>query len=468
MDINACPPGGIASGSFSATVPRCEGAPPEAVRLAAFGPVTGHDGSGAPLPGVGPHDFSLAQPVYGAASPRANREVVHMWSTPRADAAQFVVRACPSAWCATQSWLASRLCGALGLATPTALLVRGCSLAFDGTHAPERLYLATTYLPAYRALGQWLEGDAAWRVIDGGRGGAGDACKQARHEAREIGWQMEQRVANAAQARADAQAYAAIVKARNDRRAMLCRALPDVYQCALERHYIAALWLGNRDLCNASMGNIGVWRDKNDLPYIMTVDFSTCLGLAVQGEREAEGDGVVRRRGQAFASLGAPRCPGRAERSDTSHYGSVILEGALADLTQFRHGEYCAPFARRLSRWTCAADSKTALDELKDPTGVRALAAEMAYRLARIGAPDILPWAASASDIARALPAGNGSDRSTEDPDSQVHRILSRRDCLVTLLGGKSAAQAWEQLYPTRAAAIKAQQSPFLTPEREA
>ncbi|EON11084.1 hypothetical protein [Pandoraea sp. SD6-2] len=470
MDINACSPTGIASGRFSAVGAQREGALPGTAPLAAFGPVTGHDGSGSPLPPVGPHDFSEAQPVHDAVPSGVSRETARLWLAPHAEAAQFVVRACPSAWRAAQSWFASRLCGALGLATPAAFLVRGCSSAFDGTHAPERLYLATAYLPAYRALGQWLETDTAWRVIDGVRGGADEACKQARAEVHEIGRRMEQRGANAAQARTDAQAYAAIVKARNDRRAMLCRALPDVYQCALERHYIAALWLGNWNLCDAAMGNIGVWRDKNDLPYIMTVDFSACLGSEVQGERD--GDGVTLPRGQAFASSEASRWPGlsgrpdMSHRSPASHYGAVIPEGALTDLTQFRHGGHCAPFARRLDALTPAADGKTVLDELKDPTGVHALAAEMAYRLGRIGASDILPWAANAHDIARAFPAGTTNDGSTDDPDSQAHRILSRRDCLVTLLGGTWAAQAWERLYPTRAAAIQAQQSPFLTSER--
>ncbi|VVE46914.1 hypothetical protein PHO31112_04457 [Pandoraea horticolens] len=470
MDINACLPAGIASGRFSAAGAQREGAPPDTAPFAAFGPVTGHDGSGAPLPPVGPHDFSEAQPVHDVVPSGVSRETARLWLAPHAEAAQFVVRACPGARSAAQSWFASRLCGALGLATPTAFLVHGCSSAFDGTHAPERLYLATTYLPAYRALGQWLETDAAWRVIDGVRGGAGEACKQARAEAHEIGRLMAQRGTNAAQARTDAQAHAAIVKARNDRRTMLCRALPDVYQCALERHYIAALWLGNGNLCDAAMGNIGVWRDKNDLPYIMTVDFSACLGSGGQGERE--GDGMTLPRGQAFASSEASRWPGLSGRPDasrishTSHYGAVIPEGTLTDVTQFRHGEHCAPFARRLGALTPATDGKTVFDEMKDPTGVRALAAEMAYRLGRIGASDILPWAADAHDIAQAFPAGTGNDGSVDEPDSQVHRILSRRDCLVTLLGGTWAAQAWERLYPTRAAAIRAQQSPFLTPER--
>ncbi|VVE50841.1 hypothetical protein [Pandoraea fibrosis] len=466
MDINACPPGGIASGSFSAVRQQRDAAAPEVVPLAAFGPVTGHDGSGAPLPPVGPHDFSEAQPVHEAGSQDARRGAVRMSLSPHAEAAQFVVSACPSARRATLAWFASRLCGALGLATPTVLLVRGCSLAFDGTHAPERLYLATSYLPAYRPLGPWLESDAAWRVIDGVRGGADDACRRARAEAHEIGGQMAQRVPHAVQARTDAQAYADIVKARNDRRTTLCRALPDVYQCALERHYIAALWLGNRDLCDAFMGNIGVWRDKNDLPYIMTVDFSACLGAGIQEACAGDGEGMQPR--HVPASPDALRRGGHSGQPDTSPYGALIPDSALVDTTQFRQGAYCAPFARRLGGLTPAADAKTLLDEMKDPTGVRALAAEMAYRLGRIGASDILPWAASADDMARALPAGTGtaSDGSIDDPDSQVHRILSRRDCLVTMLGGTWAAQAWERLFPMRAAAIKAQQSPFLTPER--
>ena len=477
MDINAYPPGGPASCRFSTVRAQREAAPPQTGPLATFGPVTGHDGSGVPLPPIGPHDFSAARPVHDAVSKVATPETARMSLTPHANAAQYVVRAYPDARSATQSWFASRLCGALGLATPTALLVQGCSLAFDGTQAPERLYLATTYLPAYESLGEWLEGDAAWRVIDGARGGVDDACRQARAEAHEIGRQMASLVAGAGGgslgARAVARAYAAAVTVRNDRRAVLCRALPDVYQCALERHYIAALWLGNRDLCNAFMGNIGVWRDKNDLPYIMTVDFSTCLGLSVQGVREGSGDGGALPQGPAPASSpsagspGSPGSPGSQLRSaslDAAPYDAVIPEGALADLTPFSHGEYYGPFVRRLSGLTFAVDGRTVLDELKDPTGVRALAAEMAYRLGRIDASDILPWAVGASDIARGLPDCTADAGVAEHPDSQVHRILSRRDCLVTLLGGTRAAQAWERLYPMRAAAIKAQQSPFLAP----
>lgn len=471
MDINACSPGGIAAGSFSTVRPERNAAVPEPVPLAAFGPVTGHDGSGASLPPAGPYDFSEAQPVHEAEPPGASRETVRMSLGQRADAAQFVVRACPSTWRATQAWFASRLWGALGLATPTTLLVRGCSLAFDGTHAPERVYLAITDLPAYRPLGQWLEGDAAWRVIDGARGGADDACRQARAEVDEIGRQMAQRATLAAQRPTNAHAHAVAVEARNDRRAVLCRALPDVYQCALERHYIAALWLDNRDLCDAFMGNIGVWRDKDDLPYIMTVDFRACFGAAVPGEWDGGGegghDGERSRHRQGLASHGALHRAGRSGQSDTGTFGALIPEGALTDSTRFRHGKYCTPFARRLGAMTLTTDARTMLDEMKDPTGVRALAAEMAYRLGRIGASDILPWAASASLIARAVPACNGGtdDERVDDPETLVHRILSRRDCLATLLGGTWAAQAWERLYPMRAAAIKARQSPFLTPE---
>lgn len=475
MDINAYPPGGTSSCRFSTARAQREKAPPETGPLATFGPVTGHDGSGVPLPPIGPHDFSAARPVHDAVSTVATLETARMSLTPHANAAQYVVRACPDARSATQSWFASRLCGALGLATPTALLVRGCSLAFDGTQAPERLYLATTYLPTYEPLGQWLEGDAAWRVIDGVRGGVDEACRQARAEAHEIGRQMAPLVAGVSSGPLGAcdamKAYGAAVMARNDRRAVLCRALPDVYQCALERHYIAALWLGNRDLCNAFMGNIGVWRDKNDLPYIMTVDFNTCLGLRVQRVQDDSGEGVALPQGPALASmppLGARRSPLRTGCPDATHYDAVIPEGALADLTPFSHGEYCAPFVRRLSGLTSAVDGRTVLDELKNPTGVRALAAEMAYRLGRIDASDILPWAADAGDIARALPACTADAGVAEHPDSQVHRILSRRDSLVALLGGTRAAQAWERLYPMRAAAIRAQQAPFLTPERNA
>ncbi|AJC19414.1 hypothetical protein RO07_00915 [Pandoraea pulmonicola] len=321
--------------------------------------------------------------------------------------AQYVVRSHPSAASATQAWLASRLCGALGLATPTAILVRGCSLAVDGIHDPERLYLATPFLPAYESLGRWLEGDAAWRVIDGVPGGASPACGQARTEARELGRQVA-RLADAV----GPQAGAAAMQARNAHRAVLYGALPDVYQCALERHRLAAMWLDNRDLFDGDMGNLGIWRDKNDLPYAMTVDFTGCLGMAA-------------------TPAGAPRC---------------LRSGASAMLGR-RLGEL------RAADWTNAMP-----DVLKDPVGVYALAAEMAYRLGRIGTSDILPWAS----VVSALTERFGGDGGGDAPHARIDRILARRDSLVALLGGTNAAQTWARMYPTRAAAIGAQQSRFL------
>ncbi|VVD94620.1 hypothetical protein PNO31109_01789 [Pandoraea nosoerga] len=60
------------------------------------------------------------------------------------------------------------------------------------------------------------------------------------------------------------------------------RGLPDVYQCILERHYLAALRLDNRALYDGEMRNLGViWRDKNDPPYATTVNFTGCLAAGM-------------------------------------------------------------------------------------------------------------------------------------------------------------------------------------------
>ncbi|WP_374621026.1 hypothetical protein [Pandoraea sp.] len=430
MELNAYPLGGHSVGSpanVSAVRAKRAELLPEAGPLGTFGAVTGHDGSGAPLPPIGPFDFSAARRVHDDIAMGASGAVVRLTFEAHAHATQYLVRASPNVGHATRTWLASRLFGALGLATPTAMLVRGCSLAFDGTQAPERIYLATTYLPAYRALGEWLEGDAARRAIEGAQGVQGgviDACERARDGALAAGRQMASVLEQAgagplgALAGAAAQAHADAARARHEMRGVLCRSLPDVYRCALERHYVAALWLGNRDVCNAFMDNVGVWRDKNDLPYMMTVDFRRCLDFDSQ-------------------------CP-------------------LTEVTQFCCDDPFASFVRGLTGLADTAPGKTVLDELKDPTGVRALAAEMAFRLGRITGHAILPWIESAHEAVRsASPVAEGAAPAW-DRDGFVSQILARRDSLVALLGGPWAAQAWAQLYPMRARAIEAQQEPFL------
>ncbi|VVE46146.1 hypothetical protein PEP31012_04448 [Pandoraea eparura] len=438
MDVNAYPSRGHAAGSAASAAlarPKRADVLPEAGPLGTFGAVTGHDGSGAPLPPIGPYDFSAAQRVHDAHPAAVSKAAVRLSFEAHAQAPQYVVSAFPSAWHATRTWLASRLFGALGLATPTAMLVRGCSLAFDGTQAPERIYLATTYLPIYRPLGKWLEGEAAWRAIEGAdgaqrlqrtRGGDEVAGAHARNGAREAGRRMAQVLAQSGGAPVDAltgasaQAYADATRMRHDMRGVLCGCLPDVYQCALARQYVAALWLGNRDLCRDVMKNVGVWRDKNDLPYMMTVDFRDCLDAG--------------------------------------------LQGTLADLTPFCGGAPLTAFIRRLTGLSPTADSKTVLDELKNPTGARALAAEMAFRLGRISAHDIVPWVDMAHDVARVASRAGEATPAAEDRRDFVNHLLDRRDRLVTLLGGAWAAQAWTQLYPTRARAIEAHQAPFLGP----
>ncbi|VVE25214.1 hypothetical protein [Pandoraea cepalis] len=441
MDVNAYRFRGHAAGSAaSPTAARPTRAEllPEAGPLGTFGAVTGHDGSGAPLPPIGPYDFSAARRVHDALPAAGPGTAVRLSFDADAQAPQYVVTAFPSPGHATRTWLASRLFGALGLATPTAMLVRGCSLAFDGTQAPERIYLATTYLPVYRPLGEWLEGEAAWRAIEGAdgaqllqraRGCDGAVGTRARDGALEAGRQMAQVLAQSggapidALAGAAAQSYAEAARRRHEMRGVLCGCLPDVYQCALARQYVAALWLGNRDLCRDVMENVGVWRDQNDLPYMMTVDFRTCLDAGFQG--------------------------------------------TLVDLTPFRGGEPFTAFIRRLTGVSQAADSKTVLDELKNPTGARALAAEMAFRLGRISADDIVPWVDVAHDVVCAASRAAEAAEATPAAEARggfVNQLLDRRDRLVTLLGGAWAAQAWTQLYPTRARAIEAHQAPFLLP----
>ncbi|VVE29982.1 hypothetical protein [Pandoraea terrigena] len=438
MDVNAYPIGGHAvSSPANATAARPKRADvlPEADAFGTFGAVTGHDGSGAPLPPIGPCDFSAARRVHDALPAGDSGVAVRLSFDADAQAPQYVVTAFPSAAHATRTWLASRLFGALGLATPTAMLVRGCSLAFDGTRAPDRIYLATTYLPMYRPLGQWLEGEAARRAIEGADGAQlslrahdaqGDASSRARDGAREAGRQMARVLVRSggsptgALAGDAAQTYADAARKRNEMRGVLCGCLPDVYQCALARQYVAALWLGNRDLCNDVMENVGVWRDKNDLPYMMTVDFRACLDSGFQG--------------------------------------------TLSDMTPFRCGEPFTAFIRRLTGLSQTVDSKTVLDELKNPTGARALAAEMAFRLGRISAHHVVPWIDAEHEVVCATSRVAGATSVAEDLGEFVNRLLARRDSLVTRLGGAWAAQAWAQLYPMRARAIETHQAPFLGP----
>ncbi|MCE4060523.1 hypothetical protein LXM60_09950 [Pandoraea sputorum] len=410
----------------------CAGLLPEAGPQGIFGAVVGHDGSGASLPDIGPYDFSSATRVTEAMPMGSTGAAVRMSLTPHADMPQYVVKACPSAGHAAQAWLASRLFGAVGLATPTAVLARGCSQAFDGTLDPARVYLATTFLSRYQDLGDWLESDDAWRVFEGKTGVDGlDVCglQQARDEAMAAGRQMAGLVASNgvpfhALSGEAAKGYADALARRNVMRHRLCHALPDVYQCALERHYVAALWLGNGNLCNVFMGNIGVWRDKNDLPYAMSLDF------------------------------------------DAADFTDTPAANALADLSQFRYGDHYAPLVRRLKGLTGEASNKTVLDELKNPVGVRALAAEMAYRLGRISEQNIRPWAQSAHAVARAgsaaCGASSGAAAACCEPDALVTRLLARRDHLVERLGGTWAAQIWARMYDTRARAVDARQEPFL------
>ncbi|MFJ2994053.1 hypothetical protein [Pandoraea sp. NPDC087047] len=477
MDLNACPfLNPCINTSSGAAAPPRDDLLPEAGPLGTFGAVIGHDGSGAPLPGIGPYDFSAATRVPDAVPPDRAGNAVRMSLTQQAHASQYVVKACPSAWHAAQAWLASRLFGALGLATPTAILVKGCSQAFDGTQAPERIYLATTYLPVYRHLGDWLEGDAAWRVIEGSHDDPIQAAslERTRADAREAGQQMANVLAQAGHKPfpslegAAARAYAEALRRRNDTRGVLCGALPAVYQCALERQYVAALWLGNRDLCNVFMENIGVWRDKNDLPCMMTVDFDTCLDLGLQGTLKDEGHEVALGQRQCLASLSSspsssPSSSSPALRStfrrDAACFGATLPPGALADLTQFPYGEHYAPFVRRLAGLARDVPNRTVLDELKNPTSVRALAAEMAYRLGRISAQEVRPWVESARDVAGG--ESSAAKAPLRDSEAFVNHLLTRRDSLVQLLGGTWAAQAWAHAYPMRARAIDAQQEPF-------
>lgn len=410
----------------------CAGLLPEAGPQGIFGAVVGHDGSGASLPDIGPYDFSSATRVTDAMPMGSTGAAIRMSLTLRADKPQYVVKACPSAGHAAQAWLASRLFGAVGLATPTAVLAHGCSQAFDGTLDPARVYLATTFLSRYQDLGDWLESDDAWRVLEGKPGVDGldvGGLQRARDEAMAAGRQMAGLVASNgvpfhALSGEAARGYADALARRNAMRHRLCHALPDVYQCALERHYVAGLWLGNGNLCNVFMENLGVWRDKNDLPYAMSLDF------------------------------------------DAADFTDTPAANALADLSQFHCGDHYAPHVRRLKGLTGEASNKTVHDELKNPVGVRALAAEMAYRLGRISAQNIRPWAQSAHAVARAGDAARDASPDVAaaciEPDALVHRLLARRDQLVEGLGGTWAAQIWAHMYGTRARAVDARQEPFL------
>ncbi|VVE01384.1 hypothetical protein PCA20602_02153 [Pandoraea capi] len=474
---------------------------PEAGTFGVFGAVVGHDGSGAPLPDIGPYDFSSAMRVCAAAPMGSAGSAIRMSlsthgvsaasaaSLPHtsptshlapADAPQYVVKACPSAGHAAQAWLASRLFGALGLATPTAILVRGCSQAFDGTQAPERLYLATTFLETYRNLGDWLESDDAWRVIGGAHPPDVETLQHARGQARAAGQRMAQAVETAGGLpfyHLDgemAQVHAEALGHRIAMRRLLCHALPDVYQCALERHYIAALWLGNWDLCNVFMENIGVWRDKNDLPYVMSLDFDACLDLAFQHTRKVDGYDVALNQRKTLTSL--PPLTSTFRREAAS-FAATLPDDALADLTQFPYGEHYAPFVRRLSGLSgaaCDVTGKAMSEALRNPNGVRALAAEMAYRLGRISSQEMRRWATRAHEVAYLSQSAQTSQttghtscdtmKELRDPEALVVHLLMRRDSLVRLLGGSWAAQTWARMYPMRAQAIDAQQEPFGCP----
>ncbi|WP_353193547.1 hypothetical protein [Pandoraea pnomenusa] len=377
----------------------------------AYGAVAGHDGSGAPLPGIGPHDFSTAQRVHEVGTTVSSESWARVVLAPTAEAAQYVVRACPDVWQATQSWLASRLFGALGLATPTAILVRGCSQAFDATCDPERVFLATAFLPGCQAFGEWLEGVAASRAIE-------SALHRPPDERGRVGRDSGARVPTLAQAFPDQAA----------RRAKICTLLPDIYQCELERQYFAALWLGNRGLCDAGLDNVGIWRDREDLPRVMTMNFDACLFSRGVGQ-----------------------------------YPAALPDSILEAVATSPCGEHDAPFVRRLSCLTSDACEKAVRDALKQPDGVRAVAAEMAYRLGRIDAPGVQPWVVAACDFVRHARGCTGTPVDTPDVDGLIERLLSRRDSVVKLLGGASAAAMWARWHSTRAAAISAQQLPFLT-----
>ncbi|VVE72849.1 hypothetical protein PCA31118_04321 [Pandoraea captiosa] len=439
---------------------------PEAGPSGVFGAVIGHDGSGAPLPDIGPYDFSSATRVPDAPALGSTEGAVRMSLVPLADAPQYVVKACPSPAHAAQAWLASRLFGALGLATPTAMLVKGCSQAFDSTLAPDRVYFATTFLSGYRDLGEWIESDDAWRVFDGAGQPAPQWLRHVRDEAIDARARMAQVLADAgglpfhALRDASARAYADALAHRNAMRLRLCQALPDVYQSALERHYIAGLWLGNWDMCNVFMENIGVWRDVNDLPCAMSLDFDACLHLGFQGRLKAQAYDLALGQREAVPSLPASTS---TFRRDAAAFDPTLPDGALTDLSQFPYGENYAPFVRRLAGFARDASTKTAGDELRDPTSVRAVAAEMAYRLGRLSAREVRPWIEAACRVGR---TGSGAaldgDMPVLDPETLVSHLLGRRDSLVRLLGGPWAAQTWAHMYGTRAQAVDAQQEPFL------
>lgn len=429
------------------------------------GAVLGHDGSVAELPGIGPYDFSAAQRVRDTLPMGATGTVVRVTLTHEANATQYVIKRCPDAWHTTQTWLSSRLFGALGLPTPTTFLVRGCDEVFDGPPESGCMYLASAYLPTYEDLGLWLVSDEARRAIVGQSQDEDRAriCDRARIGARVSGKALErlckqEGVPFWALSPQGATIHADELKKRNDMLGLLCSMLPDVYQCELERHYIAALWLGNWDLCNVFMENVGVWRDKENLPRMMTVDFGACLEMGFQGTCKDTGyDLAVAQR----AALTALPPLTSVFRRDAACFGMELPPGALTDLTQFPYGEQYAPFVRRLVDFTPGANEGVVDDELRNPTGVRAVAAEMAYRLANIHQDMLLPWASAANELAcdemrsSALPG-------RADARELVRRLLSRRDSVVRLLGGEWAAKAWARAHPTRAAAIDAQQSPFM------
>lgn len=429
------------------------------------GAVLGHDGSVAELPAIGPHDFSAARRVHDTLPMGATGAVVRVTLTPDANATQYVIKRSPDAWHTTQTWLTSRLFGALGLPTPTTFLVRGCDEAFDGTSASGSLYLASAYLPTYEDLGVWLVSDEARRAIVGQSQDEARAtvCDGAGIGARMSGKVLErlckqEGVPFWALSPHCAGIHADELKNRNDMLGLLCKMLPDVYQCELERHYIAALWLGNWDLCNVFMENVGVWRDKENLPRMMTVDFGACLDMGFQGTCKDTGyDVAVGQR----AGLSALPPLTSTFRRDAACFAMTLPPGALTDLTQFPYGEQYAPFVRRLKDFTPDAAEHVVTEALKNPTGVRAVAAEMAYRLGSIHLEALLPWTTDANELACAE-MGVGALQGRNDAREQVRRLLSRRDSLVQLLGGEWVAQAWARAHPTRAAAIDAQQSPFL------
>jgi hypothetical protein len=150
-----------------------------------------------------------------------------------------------------------------------------------------------------------------------------------------------------------------------------------------------------------------------------------------------------------------------------THDEVAVRANVLKDIQAFSQHEAWASLMWRLRGLGCEADVEAVHGTLKDPVGVRALAAEMAYRLSGIEAADILPWAASADRLGRPQTPGPGDGRHAGDPTSQVHDLLMRRDAFVERLGGIGAAREWARLYPTRAAAISAQQSLFLRSGRE-